>query len=71
MPDSVDGTHAKYIEVMRSISPEAKLIKVFEMQDLGTALAMQGLRNRNPEASEDEIHLMYFRLLDRCHNLNY
>jgi len=71
MTHSIDASRVKYIEVMRSISPEAKLLKVFEMQDLGRDLAMHGLRKRNPKASEDEIHHMYLRLLDRCHNSNY
>lgn len=71
MTDSIDASHAKYIEVMRSISPEAKLLKVFEMQDLARDLAMHGLRTRNPKASEDELQQMYLRLLNRCHNSNY
>jgi len=69
--ESADKAHAKYIEVMCSLSAEEKLLKVFEMQDLGRELAMHGLRNRNPEATEDEIHRMYLGLLDRCHNLNF
>ena len=45
--------------------------KVFELSELAKALFRQGIRNRNPGASEEEIQRMYIEGLLKCHNRNY
>ncbi|MFO0969090.1 MAG: hypothetical protein U0793_26345 [Gemmataceae bacterium] len=63
--------HARYIEIVRRMTPEEKLSKTFELSEFAKALFLQGVRNRNPGASEEEIHRMYIEGLLKCHNRNY
>jgi hypothetical protein len=48
--------HARYIQVLRSMTPEQRLQKAFEMSAFTKALFKQGLRDRFPDLSEEEFH---------------
>jgi len=60
--------HHLYIETLRSLTPEARLLKAFELTDMTRDLLLAGLRHRFPDASDDEIHRIYLERLDKCHN---
>lgn len=48
--------HQRYIEVVRSMTPEQRLLKAFELSDLAKKLFKHGLRKRFPDLSEEEFH---------------
>ena len=63
--------HAIYIKALRRMSPEARLLKAFELSEFSRQLFLLGLRRRFPDKSEAEIHRLYLERLDKCHNKNY
>lgn len=63
--------HALYIRILRKMSPEARLMKAFELSEFSRELFLQGLRKRFPNLSEAEISKLYLERLDKCHNRNY
>lgn len=63
--------HVIYIRVLRGMSPEARLLKAFELSEFSRQLFLQGLRRRFPNMSDAEIHKLYLERLDKCHNRNY
>jgi hypothetical protein len=63
--------HKRYIEILRRMTVEQKLQKVFELSEMGKSLFREGLRQRFPDATEDELHRIYLERLEKCHNRNY
>lgn len=63
--------HAVYLRALRSMTPEQRLAKAFELGRLGRELLRAGLRERNPGISEDALHALELDRLARCHNRNY
>jgi hypothetical protein len=63
--------HARYLEILRAMTPEERLRKAFEMSAFTKALFKQGLRERFPDLSEDDFHRLYLDRLEKCHNRNY
>jgi len=63
--------HKLYIQVLRSMTPEARLMKAFELSEFSRQLFIAGLRVRFPEMAEDELKKLYLERLDKCHNRNY
>jgi hypothetical protein len=61
----------RYIEALRRMTSEQRLLKAFELTEMSRAAFRQGLRNRHPELSNDELHQMYLDRLAKCHNQNY
>ena len=53
------------------MSPEARLLKAFELSEFSRELFLHGLRRRFPELSENEIKKIYLERLEKCHNRNY
>lgn len=60
-----------YYEVLRRMTPEQKLQKAFELSEFAKALFLEGVRDRNPGKSEEEIRKIYIEQLLKCHNRNY
>jgi len=60
-----------YLEVLRRMTPEQRLAKAFELTEFGRAIFKQGLRNRFPELSNEDLHRLYLDRLALCHNKNY
>ena len=46
-------------------------MKAFELTEMTRELFKQGLRDRFPDKSEEELHRLYLDRLDKCHNKNY
>jgi hypothetical protein len=63
--------HKLYIQTLRRMSPEQRLLASFEMTEFSNALFLHGLHTRFPELSEPEIKRIYLERLDKAHNRNY
>lgn len=63
--------HKIYIQVLRRMSPEKRLLKAFELSEFANQLFIQGLRRRFPNLSGGEFKKMLLERLERCHNRNY
>jgi hypothetical protein len=63
--------HRRYLEVLRSLSPEQRLLKAFELSAFAKSLFIEGLRKRFPEATEEEFKRILLARLAKCHNRNY
>lgn len=63
--------HSKYIEVLRHMTPEQRLLKTFELSDFSKQLFIHGLRSRHPDLSEQELHELFLKRLELCHNRNW
>ena len=62
--------HRRYIEVLRSMTPDQRLSKAFELSEFTRALFVQGLRARHPELVPEEFAKLLRSRLDKCHNRN-
>lgn len=47
-------SHARYLEILRGMTPEQRLRKAFELGEKGEALFRQGLRRRHPDLVPEE-----------------
>jgi hypothetical protein len=63
--------HRRYLEVLRSMTPEQRLLKAFELSEFAKELFLHGLRKRFPDATEEELHKIFLARLAKCHNRNY
>jgi hypothetical protein len=63
--------HERYIEVLRRMTPEARLLKAFELSDFTKQVFREGLRRTFPEATDKQIHQLMLDRLSKCHNRNY
>jgi hypothetical protein len=63
--------HSLYIQTLRRMSPEARLLKAFELTAFSGQLFLQGLRRRFPDLTERELQNLYLERLSKCHNQNY
>lgn len=63
--------HKRYIEVLRAMTPEQKWNKIFELSKFARELMKQGVRSQFPDLSEEEIHAIYLKRLEKCHNRNW
>lgn len=61
----------RYIEILRNMSPEQRLLKALELSATTKQLFTQGLRKRFPDISEEEFQKILRQRLDKCHNKNY
>ena len=53
------------------MTPEARLLKCFELSEFTKGLFLEGLRDRFPDKSEAEIQTIYLKRLEKCHNRNW
>ena len=63
--------HRLYIQALRRMSPEARLLKSFELSRFSREFFVHGLHKRFPHLSGDEIKKIYLERLNKCHNRNY
>jgi hypothetical protein len=63
--------HEAYILVLRNLTPEQRLQKAFELTEMVRQLFKQGLRKRFPDLSDEELHQLYLKRLELCHNRNW
>ena len=63
--------HKIYVQVLRKMSPEKRLLKAFELSEFTRKLFIHGLRKRFPNLSDKEFKKILLERLDKCHNRNY
>ena len=63
--------HRQYIQILRKMSPEARLLKAFELSEFSRQLFIHGLRKRFPDVSEETFKKILLERLEKCHNRNY
>ena len=63
--------HHLYIQILRHMIPEQRLLKAFELSKLSRELFMSGLKKRFPDMTAAELKTLYLERLDKCHNRNY
>ncbi len=63
--------HKKYIQILRRMTPEERLMKAFELSEFSKQLFIHGLRKRFPDLDEREFKKLLLERLDKCHNRNY
>jgi hypothetical protein len=61
----------RYLEILRSMEASQRLRKAWDLTEVTRELLRSGLRKRFPHATEAEIHAMYIKRLNACHNKNY
>jgi len=69
--ESINDSHREYIKIIRRLTPEEKLKKCFELNELTKQLFLTGLKNRFPNLSQEEIKKLYLKRINKCHNLDY
>ena len=57
-----------YVEVLRGMTPEQRLLKAFELSELSHELLRAGVQQRFPDAGPDEVQRIYMEQLARCQN---
>lgn len=68
---ATDNSHKEYIKIIRKLTPEERLKKCFELNELTKQLFLTGLKNRFPGLSKEEIKKIYLKRINKCHNLDY
>ena len=64
-------SHLVYINILKKMSPQQRLLKSFELTDFGKTLFFKGLKEIHPYLSDMEIRKIYIERLIKCHNRNY
>ena len=60
---------AIYIEILRKMTLEQRLIQAFELSEFTRELFREVLRQRFPEKTE--IHALFLEKIQQCYNRNY
>ena len=63
--------HKLYIQTIRTMGPEKRLLKAFELSEFSKKLFRVGLQKRFPRLSDREFQKLYLERLKKCHNRNY
>lgn len=63
--------HKVYIQVLRKMSPEKRLLKAFELSEFTNQLFIHGLSKKFPDLDDQEFKKVLKKRLDKCHNRNY
>jgi hypothetical protein len=63
--------HRRYLEALAAMTPEQRLKKAFELSDMTRRLVMQGIRQRFPDATPEQLREVLLTVLERCRNNNY
>lgn len=71
VPKESKNERMVYLQTLRKMSVSEKFNKVMELNELTHSLFKQGLRKRFPNKSEQELHVLFLKRLEKCHNSNY
>jgi hypothetical protein len=63
--------HKIYLQVLRKMTPEQRLMKAFELSEFSKKLFIHGLHKRFPNLPDKEFHKILLERLEKCHNRNY
>ena len=62
---------ALYVEALRNMSPERRLLKAFELTDMTRELLKTGLAQCHPSASTRQLERLYLERLERCRSRTF
>lgn len=63
--------HRLYLQSLRAMTPEQRLMKAFELSKWTRELFEAGLRQRFPDVAENEFQRILLSRLDKCLNRNF
>ena len=63
--------HRMYLQALRQMTEEQRLLKAFELSEFSRQLFKDGLRQRFPDKTDAELHTLFLQRLEKCHNRNY
>ena len=63
--------HKQYIQTLRAMSPEKRLMKSFELSVFAKKLFIHGLQKRFPNLTKSEFQKIYLERISKCYNRNY
>jgi hypothetical protein len=63
--------HDRYIDALRRMTPEQRVLKALELSDLAKRAFIDGLRDRFAALPEAEFRKLILERLSLCHNRNY
>lgn len=63
--------HHQYLQTLRGTTEEQRLLKAFDLSEFSRELFRVGLRDRFPDKAEVELHRLFLKRLETCHNRNY
>ena len=63
--------HKLYIQVLRRMSPQQRLLKAFELSEFARQLFIRGLHERFPDLPSADFQEILLERLAKCHNKNY
>jgi len=61
----------RYIEALRRLGPEGRLLKALELSETMKQLFIDGLKHRHPDLDDEAFRKLAIEQLARCHNRNY
>lgn len=61
---------ARYLAVLKSMTPAEKLHKAMELTEMSRQLFRAGLKQQFPELSPEELQALYVKRLLQCHKRN-
>jgi hypothetical protein len=64
------GQHRKFLLGLARMTPQQKLARACALSDQTKAGLKQAIRDRFPEKSEAEVHVLFLERLDRCRKRN-
>jgi len=66
-----DKVHKKYIEILRNMTPQQKIDKIFELNKLADYLFRAGLKERFPNLTEEKFNKLYKLRIEKCYSRNW
>jgi len=63
--------HSQYMNILRRMTPEQRLMTALELTQLSKKLFLHGLKRRFPNKSQKDIHQLFLDTLAKCWNRNY
>ena len=61
----------RYHQILKAMTPQEKLMRVFELSDLANDACKAGLKDRYPSYTDEELQRLYLEERCKCHNHNY
>lgn len=63
--------HKIYLETLRKMSAEQKLMKVFELSSLSKNLFKEGLKKTYGNLTNEQFNKLFISRIKKCYNRNY
>jgi hypothetical protein len=60
-----------YIQALRGMSSEQRLLKAFELSEFAKELFIHGLHRRYPDLGAEDFRKIFLERMNKCHNRNY